>query len=104
MKNNHNNNQLTPITILLKIPVPWVFIITYLVGLVPQFIFPAYILSQHAIIVVKITGMVLFVIGAFFASWSLLIFRKARTTTTREKVQKGLSLRVHTDSAVIQCM
>jgi len=73
---------LNPLKILLYIPVPWVFVLTYLIGVVLQVIFPFNILSQEALFYVKITGIVLFAIGAFFASWSLIIFRKARTTTT----------------------
>jgi protein-S-isoprenylcysteine O-methyltransferase Ste14 len=73
------------IKILLKIPVPWVFVMTYLVGLIPQFLIPVKIHYQEALSSVKIAGAILFVIGAFFASWSLIIFHNARTTTTPGK-------------------
>jgi protein-S-isoprenylcysteine O-methyltransferase Ste14 len=68
--------------VLLKIPVPWVFIITYLIGLMLHFLFSFQVFSGSTILWVKIAGAVMFVIGAILAGWSLLIFRKARTTTT----------------------
>jgi Putative protein-S-isoprenylcysteine methyltransferase len=77
-----NQWKKNPIRLLLNIPVPWVFVLGYLVGLIPQFLFPIAIHSQKASIIIKIIGVVLFLIGAFFASWSLIIFHKARTTTT----------------------
>jgi protein-S-isoprenylcysteine O-methyltransferase Ste14 len=79
---NQWNKNSKLIKILLKIPVPWVFVLTYLVGLIPQFLIPVKIHSQEALSSVKIAGVILFVIGAFFASWSLIIFHNARTTTT----------------------
>ena len=77
--NKHTRN---PFRLLLNIPVPWVFVLGYLLGLIPQFIVPIIIHSQKAIKVIKISGGSLFIAGAFLATWSLLIFRKARTTTT----------------------
>ncbi len=71
-----------PLKLLLKIPVPWVYILTYLIGLVFQILFPFQILSQDKLYIVKIIGIVLFLIGLIFASWSLIIFHKASTTTT----------------------
>jgi protein-S-isoprenylcysteine O-methyltransferase Ste14 len=76
--------------ILLRIPVPWVFILTYLVGLALHFIFPFRILSGTELISAKIGGVVLFAIGAFFAAWSLLIFHKASTSTTPGEISKKL--------------
>jgi protein-S-isoprenylcysteine O-methyltransferase Ste14 len=73
---------LKPFKILLKIPVPWVFVITYLIGVLLQIIFPFRIQSAKAINLILIAGFVLFATGAFFAAWSLIIFRRARTTTT----------------------
>ncbi len=68
--------------ILLRIPVPWVFVLTYLVGVALQIIFPINIRSQGALFFIKILGIVLFLIAAIFASWSQILFRKAKTTTT----------------------
>ncbi len=91
---NVSMNQLkmssNPIKILLHVPVPWVFVLSYLVGLVPQFIFPVSNHSPEALLLIKIAGVVLFVIGAFFAAWSLIIFHKANTTTTPGEISKKL--------------
>jgi protein-S-isoprenylcysteine O-methyltransferase Ste14 len=88
LKNQKNNTKLY--NLLLHIPVPWVFILSFLVGLVPQIIFPIHIHSQKAILIIKIAGIALFAIGAFFAAWSLIIFHKASTTTTPGEISKKL--------------
>jgi protein-S-isoprenylcysteine O-methyltransferase Ste14 len=87
---NEPKNTSTLFKILLRIPVPWVFILTYLVGLAIQFIFPFNILTEAELLIVKIIGVVLFAIGAFFAAWSLWIFHKASTTTTPGEISKKL--------------
>jgi protein-S-isoprenylcysteine O-methyltransferase Ste14 len=87
---NERKNTFKLFKILLRIPVPWVFILIYLVGLALHFIFPFNILSEAGLFVIKIGGVVLFAIGAFFAAWSLLIFHKASTTTTPGEISKKL--------------
>ena len=69
------------IRILLKIPVPWVFVLAYLMGLLFQlnFHFPEF--GEPARHCIFLSGIVLFVIGGILAAWSLLIFHRARTTT-----------------------
>lgn len=76
--------------LLLRIPVPWVFILSYLIGLVPQFIFPLRISSQETISLIKISGGIVFLAGAFFAAWSLIIFHRANTTTTPGEISGKL--------------
>ena len=71
-----------PTKILLRIPVPWVFIIAYLIGIALQYIFPLNIYSHVSIYPLKIIGGLLLILGAIIAAWSLIIFRRARTTTT----------------------
>ncbi|NVO19579.1 MAG: isoprenylcysteine carboxylmethyltransferase family protein [Bacteroidetes bacterium] len=82
MPSEINSRHSNLIKILLKIPVPWVFILTYLLGLAFQFIFPTHILSPDYLIYIKILGGILFLLGVTLASWSLIIFSKAQTTTT----------------------
>jgi protein-S-isoprenylcysteine O-methyltransferase Ste14 len=65
---------------LLKVPVPWVFVLTYLVGVGVEFA------AHHRGPIeahpnVAIAGGALFAIGAVIAGWGLLTFRRARTTT-----------------------
>ena len=68
---NLDKRNSNPLRILLNIPVPWVFVLGYLVGLIPQFIFPVTIHTQPGLTIVKIAGVSLFAIGALFAAWSL---------------------------------
>ena len=64
--------------LLLRVPVPWVFVLTYLAGAGMELLLP---IHRSASAVISIIGAVLFVIGAVIAGWSLTIFRKAHTTT-----------------------
>lgn len=69
-----------PIRFLMHVPVPWVFVLTYLLGLALESAGPG-IISPTVALVSTITGGVLFVVGGVIAGWGLLIFRKAGTTT-----------------------
>lgn len=78
-----NQRKITnPIKLFLYIPVPWVYILGYLAGLIPQYFYPLVVQTLSTRSVIKTCGVLLFVVGALFAAWSLLIFRKAHTTTT----------------------
>ncbi len=87
---NQGKEKLNPFRFLLYIPVPWVYVLTYLASLVPQYFWPIAIHSNKAMTIIKISGVVLFVIGAFYAGWGLLIFHRARTTTTPGETSKKL--------------
>lgn len=87
---NQRKKSSDPIRILLKVPVPWIFVLSYLIGLIPQFIFPVSNHSTETVLLIKISGVILFAIGAFFAAWSLIIFHKANTTTTPGEISKQL--------------
>jgi protein-S-isoprenylcysteine O-methyltransferase Ste14 len=80
MKNSRN-----PVRLLLHVPVPWVYILSYLVGVGLQQVrpipVPARILPE-----LNIAGGALFLIGAVIAAWCLLIFAKQRTTTVPGRV------------------
>ena len=82
MSVNQRKMSSNPVRFLLYIPVPWVFVLGYLAGLVPQIYFPITSHSHEYQLIIKVAGAFLFIIGAILASWSLIIFRKARTTTT----------------------
>src|SRR5215467_291809 len=64
---------------LLRVPVPWVFILTYLVGVALEFACFRNRTSSSPSLVTDM-GATLFVAGAALASWGWLIFHKARTT------------------------
>lgn len=69
-----------PLQFLMRVPVPWVFVLTYLVG-AELGSFRRLTIRPESAVVSMIAGGVLFAVGAVIAGWSLVLFRKARTTT-----------------------
>lgn len=67
--------------LLMRLPVPWVFVLAFLVGVGLQFLVSIHIGSSGAVLLMKIAGGVLFVVGASVAAWGLFIFHRAGTTT-----------------------
>ncbi len=92
MTTKHQESIGNPIRLLLHVPVPWVFVLTYLVGVGLEFAFPLAVLKER-LPGVAVAGAVLFVVGAALAGWSLLIFKKARTTTVPGKASSKLVTR-----------
>jgi protein-S-isoprenylcysteine O-methyltransferase Ste14 len=70
----------SPIQFLMHVPVPWVFVLTYLLGVALESV-RASTRSPMMALVSTIAGGVVFVVGAVIAGWGLVIFRKAGTTT-----------------------
>lgn len=70
----------SPFRFLLHVPVPWVFVLAYLVGVIPELGRPS-LIPPGAQKVWMLIGAALFSIGAIIAGWALVIFRRARTTT-----------------------
>jgi hypothetical protein len=64
---------------LMHVPVPWVFVLTYLVGVALEFVCFHNHPSSNTFLIL-IIGIILFVAGAALAACGWLIFRKARTT------------------------
>jgi len=64
---------------LMHVPVPWIFVLTYLLGVALEF---ACFRNRGSsgTSVVSDMGIILFAAGATLAGWGWLIFRKARTT------------------------
>lgn len=80
---------MNPLRHLMLIPVPWVFVLTYLAGVAMEHVLPLHVpLAPRPGILVA--GGVVFVIGAAIAGWGLLTFRKARTTTVPGKASSQL--------------
>lgn len=71
---------------LLLLPVPWVFVLTYLIGSGLQLLFP---INIHLDVMFKI-GILFFIIGAIIAAWGLIIFHKAGTTTVPGEISATL--------------
>ena len=67
-------------SLLLHIPVPWVFVIAYLIGVVVQAFVPIP-LSASARDTSNLAGWVILALGVGLAAWCLTIFRRQRTTT-----------------------
>jgi protein-S-isoprenylcysteine O-methyltransferase Ste14 len=78
-----------PIRFLLYVPVPWVFVLTYLLGVVLEHVHHGTI-SPTAALISKTAGTVLFAVGAGVAGWGLVLFRKAKTTTVPGKLSGKL--------------
>jgi protein-S-isoprenylcysteine O-methyltransferase Ste14 len=78
-----------PIRFLLHVPVPWVLVLTYLLGVGLESMRHTSIRPQAAV-VSTIAGTVLFALGAVMAGWGLIIFRKVRTTTVPGKTSVKL--------------
>jgi protein-S-isoprenylcysteine O-methyltransferase Ste14 len=74
-------------------PVPWVFVLAYLVGVGLQLLVPVHVSSSTASVVIQIAGGVAFASGAGLAGWSLLIFRRAATTTVPGETSRALVTR-----------
>jgi len=75
---------------LLHIPVPWVYLIPYLVGIAIQFAFPISISSSILLAATRIIGALLLAVGVILAAWAQWIFRKERTTTDPTQVSSKL--------------
>ena len=78
-----------PIRFLLYVPVPWVFVLTYLLGVVLEHVHHGTI-SPTAALVSRTAGAVLFAVGAVIAGWGLVLFGKAKTTTVPGKLSGKL--------------
>jgi len=78
-----------PIRFLLYVPVPWVFVLTYLLGVVLEHVHHGTI-SPTAALISTTAGAVLFAVGAVIAGWGLVLFGKAKTTTVPGKLSGKL--------------
>ncbi|HTT57161.1 MAG TPA: isoprenylcysteine carboxylmethyltransferase family protein [Opitutaceae bacterium] len=70
-----------PVRLLLFVPVPWVFILCYLLGIGLEYAWPSNRGAQPSPAGWSIAGGALLAVGAVFAGWSLWIFFRSRTTT-----------------------
>ena len=73
----------------MRIPVPWVFVLTYLVGVALEFVVPLRN-SLQSIFLIKITGFALLMFGALIAASGLVTFKKAGTTTVPGQLSSQL--------------
>jgi protein-S-isoprenylcysteine O-methyltransferase Ste14 len=73
-----NGARINPV---MRIPVPWVFILAYLIGFVVQLYLPIQIRSREIVRIALFAGLILVIIGVAVAFSALGIFRKRSTTT-----------------------
>jgi protein-S-isoprenylcysteine O-methyltransferase Ste14 len=69
------------VRLLMHIPVPWIFLLTYLCGAGLELVCRRDNHLSETHLARGIVGSILFAMGAVSAAWSWLIFHKARTTT-----------------------
>lgn len=69
-----------PLRFLMHVPVPWVFVMSYLVGVGMEYGWPLHI-ATDSLPGVRVAGGVLLGVGPAIAGWGLLTFRRAGTTT-----------------------
>ena len=85
------NGQLSarnPLRFLMYVPVPWVFVFAYLLGVaVERALRPV---APVPWTIVPVAGAVLLALGVAIAGWSLTLFRRARTTTVPGKASASL--------------
>src|SRR5262245_59239364 len=70
-----------PFLLLMRVPVPWVFIVAYLIGVGLERVWPVRVGGEVSERVTLSVGAVMFAVGAILAGWGLTTFRRARTTT-----------------------
>ena len=92
MNGKEQERRGNPIRLLMHVPVPWVFVLAYLVGVGLEFAYPSYT-GTKPLRGVGLAGGVLFAIGAVIAAWGLLMFYRARTTTVPGKKSRKLVTR-----------
>ena len=66
---------------LMHVPVPWIFVLTFLAGVGLQYLVPLSIKAAYILRISRTAGIVLVIAGVVLAFSGLRIFRAARTTT-----------------------
>jgi protein-S-isoprenylcysteine O-methyltransferase Ste14 len=79
-----------PFRLLMHIPVPWVFVLAYLIGVWLEHVWALELGGAVSERVTISLGWVFFTAGAVVAAWGLVTFHRARTTTVPGKVSSQL--------------
>jgi protein-S-isoprenylcysteine O-methyltransferase Ste14 len=78
-----------PLRLLLRVPVPWVYILGYLCGVGLESLVPTRSVIE-AVPGVGVVGAGLFLLGAALAAWGWLTFWRVRTTTVPGQVSSHM--------------
>jgi protein-S-isoprenylcysteine O-methyltransferase Ste14 len=78
---------------LVRVPVPWVFVVAYLVGIGIQTVVPLSAGSAAWLLIAQILGILMLAAGAALAVWAQLIFRREHTTTVPYETTTSLVTR-----------
>lgn len=78
-----------PLRLLMRLPVPWVFVLAYLMGAGLEQAAPL-AAGQGGVSGLRAVGGIMFGLGAIVAAWGLLTFRRARTTTVPGRASSRL--------------
>lgn len=78
-----------PFRLLMRVPVPWVFVLAYLIGVGLEYSAPLELRVQASPIT-SMAGLLLFGLGAAFAGWGWLLFHKADTTRVPGQASNAL--------------
>lgn len=65
----------------LHMPVPWVFVLAYLAGVLLQWTAPTPAASSTASLVIRTAGLLVFAGGWVLIIWSQILFKRVATTT-----------------------
>jgi protein-S-isoprenylcysteine O-methyltransferase Ste14 len=77
---------------LTNVPVPWVYVLIYLVGVVLEFLFPIGSLKTSSWPIGRI-GAIVFALGVGLAAWGWLLFQRAGTTRVPGEASTTLMVR-----------
>ncbi|HEY3857602.1 MAG TPA: isoprenylcysteine carboxylmethyltransferase family protein [Verrucomicrobiae bacterium] len=77
---NPRNGGGNPIRLLLHVPVPWVYVLSYFIGVGIERVWPSRNFLAIVLSIGAVSGFV-FAMGVGIAGWGWLIFRMRRTTT-----------------------
>jgi protein-S-isoprenylcysteine O-methyltransferase Ste14 len=75
---------------LLRIPVPWVYVLGFLLGVGLQALVPVRIHPRAAVTELGVCGGIIFLLGATLAGWSWWLFKRAGTTAVPGEAPRAL--------------
>ena len=78
-----------PLRLVMRIPVPWVFVLAYLAGAGWQRLLPLATPAPRDRRALAIAGILLWTLAVTLAGWALVLFRRRRTTTTPGEISRA---------------